>query len=105
MIQHNSYFPKVQRHLTDKSLKAHQLFTVVVSLNDPIIGDANWHHQHVSDGAGAQSVNNDGQHASTSSGRLSTAGASAFQVNLQKLLLLHQFLYVLRETHRNYKRV
>lgn len=76
-------------------VSTHQLLTVIVALNNAVIGDANWNHQHVTDGARAQRVHYDGQHACARQGRLTAAGASALQVDLQKLLLSQQLLCVL----------
>lgn len=75
----------------------YQLFTIVVSLNNTIIRDANWHHQYVWDGPNAQCVYDDGQHACTRCRRFAAAGAGSLQVDLQKLLLTQQLLCVLKQ--------
>lgn len=61
---------------------AYQLLAIVVSLNDAVVRDANWHHQHVSDGPGVQCVHHDGQHACTRWEWLPAAGASTLQKDL-----------------------
>lgn len=81
----------------------HQLLAIVVALNDTVVRDAHWHHQHICNRPGGQCVYHEGQHACTCRGRLPAAGAGTFQVDLQKLLLTQQLLGVLRGDESNTK--
>lgn len=68
-------------------LSTYQLLAIVVALYNAVVRDANWHHQYVWDGTGAQRVHHDGQHSCARCRRLPAAGAGTLKVHLQKLLL------------------
>lgn len=85
-------------------LSTYQLLTIVVALDNTIIRDANWHHQDVSDGPGAQCVYHDGQHACTRCRRLTAAGAGTLKVDLQKLLLTQQLLCILQKMDKTQRK-
>lgn len=68
---------KIQGVRFSEVSESHQLFAVVVALNNAVVGDTNGHNQHVWNGTGTHGVHHDGQYAGTSWRRLSAARTCA----------------------------
>lgn len=79
----------------EESADTYQLLTIVVALDDTIVGDADGHHEHVCNGPKVQRVHHDGQHPCTCCRGLPAARTGALQVHFQKLLLTQQLLRIL----------
>lgn len=88
-------FEPQTKPICEENTDAYQLLTIVVSLDDTIVGDAHWHHQYICNGAKVQRVHHDGQHPCTSCRGLPAARTGTLQVHFQKLLLTQQLLRIL----------